>query len=268
MKKISPQRYIQGFFIIVICLALARELTPSLAFSTKEQLKTMNEKFNIKPYKKQSPLEKTTCQNSEQNTSGASADFLEFKPHKIYSVSSFENCFPDQNDIQLVAAQKNGVKPVKDRAEAEKRKDELVYVGSNPYFFIDKAKTSIPYLVPSASVLLQDIGRVFFDSLQVKGIPLHKIIVTSVLRTQYDVAKLTKRNANAKQNSCHQYATTFDICYNRYKNIEDPEGPERRMVTNDTLKWVLSEVLNDIRKNERCYIKYEKKQSCYHITVR
>ena len=52
MKKISPQRYIQGFFIIVICLALARELTPSLAFSTKEQLKTKNEKFNIKPYKK------------------------------------------------------------------------------------------------------------------------------------------------------------------------------------------------------------------------
>jgi len=31
---------------------------------------------------------------------------------------------------------------------------------------------------------------------------------------------------------------------------------------------VLSEVLNDMRQNKRCYVKYEVKQGCYHITVR
>jgi hypothetical protein len=40
------------------------------------------------------------------------------------------------------------------------------------------------------------------------------------------------------------------------------------MVRNDTLKWVLSEVLRDMREQKRCYIKYEVKQGCFHMTVR
>ena len=101
-----------------------------------------------------------------------------------------------------------------------------------------------------------------------KGVPLHKIIVTSVLRSQEDVAKLRRRNGNATENSCHLYGTTFDICYNRYKTVENPDGPHRREVRNDTLKWVLSEVLRDMREQKRCYIKYEVKQGCFHMTVR
>ena len=154
-----------------------------------------------------------------------------------------------------------------DREEAENRKAELVYVGSNPYFYVDRLRSSIPYLVPRAVVLLQDIGRNFFDSLQVKGIPLHKIIVTSVMRSKVDVDKLRGHNGNATQNSCHLYGTTFDICYNRYKTVEEPDGPSRRQVRNDTLKWVLSEVLNDMRNNKRCLVKYEVHQGCFHITV-
>ena len=196
-----------------------------------------------------------------------------FKPdgslvkHRILSVPHFGRAFPDQNDVQLVAAKKWGVKPVYDTNEAEKRKNELVYVGSNPYFHVDPLRTSIPYLVPRASILLQDIGRVFYDSLQIKGVPLHKIIVTSVLRSKCDVARLQRRNFNATTNSCHQYGTTFDIAYNRYKTVAEP-GVHRRAVQNDTLKWVLSEVLNDMREQGRCYVKYEVKQGCFHITVR
>jgi hypothetical protein len=268
MKKISPKRYIQIFCIVVIVMAIAREIKPSLAYSAKEKSMSDSIKAVEEATRQAVCIEDIKPVIQERTSEKAVAKIDSFKPHRIYSVSSFEGCFPDQNDIQLGAAQKNGVEIVKDRAEAERRKDELVYVGSNPYFFVDKAQSSIPYLVPSASVLLQDIGSAFFDSLQIKGIPLHKIIVTSVLRTQDDVEKLQRHNANAKQNSCHQYATTFDICYNRYKTVEDPDGPRRRMVTNDTLKWILSEVLNDIRMQNRCYIKYEKKQSCFHITVR
>ena len=121
--------------------------------------------------------------------------------------------------------------------------------------------------MPRASLLLQDIGRAFYDSLTIKGIPLHKIIVTSVLRTKDDVQKLRNRNQNATENSCHLYGTTFDLCYNRYITVEDPEGPSRRAVRNDTLKWVLSEVLRDFRQQKRCYIKYEVKQGCFHMTV-
>lgn len=188
--------------------------------------------------------------------------------NRIFSVPSYRVTFPDSQSVQEVSAHKWGVRPVQNRAEAESRKAELVYVGSNPYFHVDKLSRSIPYLVPRASTLLQDIGRNFFDSLQVKGVPLHKIIVTSVLRSKDDVAKLQRYNGNATENSCHMYGTTFDICYNRYMTVEDPDGPKRRQVGNDSLKWILSEVLRDLREGKQCWVKYEVKQGCFHITVR
>ena len=188
--------------------------------------------------------------------------------HRIYSVPSYRDAFPDMQDVQITAANKYGVSPVQNRADAESRKMELVYIGANPYFFVDPLRNSIPYLVPRASVLLEDIGRNFFDSLQIKGVPLHKIIVTSVLRSKDDVLRLRGHNGNATENSCHLYGTTFDICYNRYKTVSDPQGQQRRQVSNDTLKWVLSEVLRDMRDHRRCYVKYEVKQGCFHITTR
>ena len=116
-------------------------------------------------------------------------------------------------------------------------------------------------------MLLQDIGRAFYDSLYVKGVPLHQVIVTSVLRTEEDVVRLRRHNSNASENSCHRYGTTFDVCYNRYVTVQTSSQP-RRQVRNDTLKWVLSEVLRDMRQAGRCHVKYEVKQGCFHITVR
>ena len=188
--------------------------------------------------------------------------------NRILSVPSYKDAFPDLQETQIVAANKWGVKPVKNREDAEKRKSELVYVGANPYVHIDKLYSSIPYLVPRAAVLLQDVGQAFFDSLYVKGIALHRPIVTSVLRTEADVTKLRRHNGNATENSCHLYGTTFDICYNRYETVQDPDGPARRAVRNDSLKYVLCEVLRDMREQGRCYIKYEVKQGCFHMTVR
>jgi hypothetical protein len=158
---------------------------------------------------------------------------------------------------------------VADRQEAEHRKRDLLYVGFNPYYTIDPAmRSSIPYLVPRASQLLQYIGRRFLDSLAVKQIPLHTIIVTSVLRTEEDVVRLRRINGNASEQSCHRFGTTFDISYNRYHTVSPPGLPERRAVRNDTLKYVLSEVLRDARAEGRCYVKYEVKQGCFHVTVR
>lgn len=187
--------------------------------------------------------------------------------HRIFSVPRYVDAFPDSQQVQIVAATRWGVEPVLNRADAEDRKNELVYVQSSPYYHVEKMYRSIPYLVPRAAVLLNDLGRAYYDSLQVKGIPLHQFIITSVLRTKDDVKKLRNYNGNATENSCHLYGTTFDICYNRYKTVMTASEP-RRMVRNDSLKWVLSEVLNDFRNNGRCYIKYEVKQGCFHITVR
>ena len=182
-------------------------------------------------------------------------------PHRILSVPNYKKAFPDSQSVQIVAAERWGVRPVQNREDAEKRKKELVYIGESPYWHVDRLSSSIPYLVPRAALLLQDIGQSFYDSLYVKGVPLQQLIVTSVLRSKDDVARLQRHNQNATERSCHLFGTTFDICYNRYHPIERP-------VRDDTLKWVLSEVLRDKREEGRCYIKYEVKQGCFHMTVR
>ena len=108
----------------------------------------------------------------------------------------------------------------------------------------------------------------FLDSLEAKGLNPNRVIVTSVTRTRQDVKRLRQRNTNASENSCHFYGTTFDLSWRRFEKVEDPDGRPLQDVSADTLKLVLSEVLRDLRKAERCYVKYELKQGCFHITAR
>lgn len=283
--KISKKRYIQSFLLAVVFLAIIRAfiLSPSKGGAAdvvapadsialgdtigEKMLAEVEEEHEASSVEENDAPDDNLRPNASSDTKSQKASDDGFIPHKIYSVPSYARTFPDSNDVQLVAADRWGVTPVENREEAERRKMELVYVGSNPYFFVDKLRSSIPYLVPRASTLLQDLGRNFYDSLQVKGLPLHKIIVTSVLRTKEDVARLQRRNSNATPNSCHLRGTTFDVSYHRYIPVAPP-GEERRLVRNDSLKWVLSEALRDLREQGRCYVKYERKQGCYHITVR
>lgn len=282
--KIKKSKYIVSFLAVTLVLALVRCVFPSVAGEQGQDVKPDSEKIadgedngsraesesingkGGKTLGSQSVVEFPLSDTIKVSSRFFKADGTLVK-NRIYSVPGFSLSFPDQNDVQLLAAQKHGVKPVLDREDAEKRKSELVYVGSNMYFHVDRLRNSIPYLVPKASVLLQDVGRSFFDSLQIKGVPLHKIIVTSVLRSKADVESLRGKNSNATQNSCHLYGTTFDVCYNRYKTVEAP-GERRRAVRNDTLKWILAEVLRDMREAGRCYVKYEVHQGCFHITVK
>ncbi len=267
----------QGFCIVVLAAAIVKEFVPAVASSGKtEQTNAMRKTAAAPGFTGSENRSKPGANDAKspvgskgENVSkgGNGSNDASFVPHKIYSVPGFARCFDDNNDLQLAAAIELGIPPIADRDEAEARKDELVFIGSNPYFVVEKAGSSIPYLVPRAAVLLQDIGAAFFDSLQVKGIPLHKPLVSSVLRTEEDVARLRRHNSNAVANSCHRYATTFDICYNRYATVAPPDTP-RRAVSNDTLKWVLSEALLDLKSAGRCYVKYEKKQGCFHITAR
>ena len=257
--KLTKKRYLIGFTVVVVLLWGVRTAFPQIAEARNVEGETTAVEADSMAVESNAPVVAAVANVSQLKTD---------KKHKIYSVPSFKTCFPDTQSVQLAAAMKWGVKRVKNRDDAEKRKSELVYVGANPYVHIDKLYSSIPYLVPRAAVLLQDIGQAFFDSLYVKGIALHRPIVTSVLRTEADVTKLRRHNGNATENSCHLYGTTFDICYNRYETVQAPDGPERRAVRNDSLKYVLCEVLRDMREQGRCYIKYEVKQGCFHMTVR
>ena len=189
-------------------------------------------------------------------------------PRNIRGVISYKRSFGDLNDVQLATAKKIGIRPISTREEAEEMKDRLIEIAACERYGLDSLTHSIPYLIPQASALLDTIGVNFLDSLENKGLNPNKIIVTSVTRTKDDVKRLRRTNGNASLNSCHFYGTTFDVSWKRFQKVEDEDGRPLQDVSSDTLKLVLSEVLRDLRKADRCYVKYELKQGCFHITAR
>lgn len=190
------------------------------------------------------------------------------EPRNIKGVISYKRSFGDLNDTHMAAAKKIGIKPLKDREAAEKLGSKVMEIKNGDFYQVDSLTHSIPFLVPKASALLDSIGANFLDSLENKGLNPNQVIVTSVLRTQDDVKKLRRVNGNASANSVHMFGTTFDISYKRFFKVEDPDGRPMQDVRADTLKLVLSEVLRDLKKKDMCYVKYELKQGCFHITAR
>lgn len=189
-------------------------------------------------------------------------------PHNIRGVISYKRSFGDLNDVQLKAAKRLGIRPIGSRKDAVDIGDRLNEIKPCEFYDVDSLTHSIPFLVPQASSLLESIGSNFLDSLKNKGLNPNKVIVTSVLRTRDDVNRLRRTNGNASMNSCHCYGTTFDISWKRFEKVEDEDGRPMQDVGSDTLKLVLSEVLRDLRKADRCYVKYELRQGCFHITAR
>lgn len=189
------------------------------------------------------------------------------KPNKII----YWNCnreFNDMNDTHLKAAKKIGINPLDSKENVLEASKKLYMVGGplrfgEPYV-VDKLTHSSPFLVKEAVDLLHDIGQAFQDSLKNKHLAPYSILVSSVLRTDNDVKNLSKRNINASQRSVHCYGTTFDISYKRFVKHDD-EGEDAKQVH---LKAVLAEVLRDLKKQGRCYVKHEVKQACFHITAR
>ena len=190
------------------------------------------------------------------------------EPHNIKGVISYKRSFGDLNDTHLSVAKKIGIRPLASRSEAEGLGGKLVQIKPCERYAMDSLAHSIPFLIPQASALLDTIGANFLDSLSCKGLNPNQIIVTSVLRTADDVKRLRRRNGNASANSAHAFGTTFDVSYRRFCKVEDPDGRPMQDVSPDTLKLVLAEVLRDLRKSDKCYIKYELKQGCFHITAR
>lgn len=190
------------------------------------------------------------------------------EPRNIRGVISYKREFGDLNAAHLKAAKAIGVQPVASRDEAEHMKKKLVHIVTNERYAVDSLTHSIPYLVPKAERALSDIGANFLDSLTAKGLNPYQVVVTSVLRTNHDVKRLRRHNVNATNNSAHAYGTTFDLSWKRFRQVEDKEGRPLEPVGSDTLKLVLSEVLRDMKKADRCYVKYELKQGCFHITAR
>lgn len=189
--------------------------------------------------------------------------------HQVYYKGkklAYASIFNDINDLHLDAARRVGLKSAPDKRDnIDAGRLGLVMIGSNASYKVAKLTHSVPYLTPGASKELSVIADNFCKKLRDNGLPYYRLIVNSVLRTKEDVAKLRQSgNVNASENSAHSYATTFDISYTKY---DKADGSIDVMDPYELTK-VLGEVLRDEREAGRCYVKYERKQHCFHITCR
>lgn len=171
--------------------------------------------------------------------------------------------FNDSNYLHLREASSLGIEPINNIDDAWNIDRPIVRIESCRDFYVDNLTHSLPYLVPEAEQLLHDIGRTFRDSLATRGGGEYRVKVTSILRTHSSVRRLRRSNRNAVGVSAHLYGTTFDLSYSNFAcdSLTTPR-------TTEDLKFLLAEILRDFRRDGRCYVKHERKQSCFHITTR
>ena len=203
------------------------------------------------------------CSKTKSTEQDIVEDNLVFYPGRTFN---YAQKFNDLQPKQHAVASRIGLpRPPKDRAEAQSMRSKLVEIKTNNNYIVDDLTHSVPYLIPSAKRELEAIGDEWADILKRNNLPHYRFYVTSVLRTQEDVKDLQRSgNVNSTTQSCHCYGTTFDLAYLRYDKVTRT----RDYMIDDNLKLVLGQVLLNHQRAGKIYVKYEAKQSCFHITVR
>lgn len=171
--------------------------------------------------------------------------------------------FNDSNYHHLRAARALGIEPIADLDDCLAARRCPVKIVPCREYWVDSLHHSLPYLVPEAADLLRQIGQAFNDSLAARGGGDYRIKVTSMLRTLPTVERLRRRNGNAVARSAHLWGTTFDLSYSNF--VCDAVAVPR---TTDDLAALLTEILARLRSQGLCWVKHERRQSCFHITVR
>lgn len=180
----------------------------------------------------------------------------------INNIGPLREVFNDSNKYHYAVAERIGITPITSLSDAYYTHRPVVKVESCQWYEIDTLKHSMPYLVPEAARLLETIGRNFIDSLRARGAGGYRVLVTSLLRTPYTVKRLRRVNRNATDSSTHQFATTFDISYRRFHCLDST-----KTLREEDLKNLLGEVLYDLRRQDRCLVKFERHSPCFHITA-
>lgn len=203
-----------------------------------------------------------SCSQQTQETV-VTEDSLVWYPGRTFS---YKAKFNDLQAKQHEVASRIGLsRPPENRKDAAKMRHQLVEIKTNENYIVDSLTHSVPFLIPSAKRELDAIGAEWADILSRNNLPHYRFYVTSVLRTQEDIKYLQRSgNINSVTRSCHCYGTTFDLAYMRYDKVTQT----RAYMHEDNLKLVLGQVLLNHQRAGKIYVKYEWKQSCFHITVR
>jgi len=253
---VTKRKLFFGFFLVVAIMAMTlascKEGKRYRDYFDKSQLKYV-EQLGKKP--------KFDDKHLQGDTSWLDKDSL----HRIITrplPGDYEELFTDRNSVQLPLAEKNGFEPIENLHDAYRLRQPLVEIASCEAFFLDSLTHSVPYLVPKAAVLLEDIGCAFTDTVCARGGSPYQIVVTSCTRSEFTVGKLMKVNQNATERSCHMYGTTFDLSWVRFEPYQNDY-----LINAEDLKNALGHVLLDFKNKKRCAVLYESGQCCFHITV-
>jgi hypothetical protein len=211
--------------------------------------------------------------------------FLLIKPKKNESVPSYysecdhvhlanapiepSNILKDKNEIQLIHAQKNGlINPFLTNKEFDakihdyEKKLVLVKVVNNPFYQLKSLTHSLPYLIPEAVDMLNEIGYRFKKRMHERKHDNYRYLLTSLLRTEETQNKLGRRNSNAAEHSAHLFGTTVDISYKNFYDVKKDS-----LISSYEAVQELTNVLLEMRKECKILAVRERKQACFHITV-
>ncbi len=121
---------------------------------------------------------------------------------------------------------------------------------------VDSLAHSYPYLTLHSKKVLEGLGKTF-EALAGEG---SYFTVSSATRTMEQQKNLKKRNRNAADgNSSHSYGVSFDISYIRFNGTKGHHPKAQKD---------LEAVLNHFQKENKIFVIKERRQACYHITVR
>lgn len=160
--------------------------------------------------------------------------------------TGIEKCYDEDDIAGLVSANK------------------LFKVTSCRYYEIEDLTHSYPYLTRESRKLLDEIGKRFREKIAKDGLKGSKFIVTSMTRTTERLKKLGKTNMNVSDNSPHLNGNAFDISYARFSFLK------YRVTECDKwyMKEALAEVIYELKKENKCWATYERKQGCFHVVAR
>ena len=198
-----------------------------------------------------------------------------------------------RNAAHVHAARRLGVSPVATDSALAFADGLIPLDGWSPYYAVRRGGKK---LSPDALAALDAIGERFKERLAKAGLPAFRYVVSSAFRTAEHQDRLRGVNANAARGtSSHEFGTTFDIAYRRYRavstgaalhrvpmslpavvrvwlaaELDDAErawGERAAVVHAGRLEAELGRALIDLENDGVLLTIREVRQPCYHVTV-
>ncbi|MFM6933999.1 MAG: DUF5715 family protein [Flavobacteriales bacterium] len=160
---------------------------------------------------------------------------------------------------------KQGVPASKDKKgiQAFIRKGKLELIDRGIGFELDTFQYSYAVLTPYAKKVLNEIGKAFHDSLQGTSLSNAKLLVTSMTRTHYTVAKLVRRNRTAVRKSPHLNGNSFDFSFSRFVHESQLSSEEKKY-----LQELSASILLQFKKDCKIWATFERNEECLHVVAR